>query len=409
MLKIKSKYVFIAAIIASTIFTSSSVMAREINKETTDVHKSWNLQFNQDVDFNDEAKSDITVVDSKGNVLVTNIRLGNSKTIIVDAPKEGYKVGEHYVINISDKLRSKKNKPLKESIQCNFVVNGAQDIYGTKVDTALSLGMNKILGEFKDGSGNDWEALILSRYGQEVPAKYLSNLESNLKACNGIMGQPTDYERTTLALMAIGKDPTNFNGYNLIEKIYNSDDMQNQGINAYIFALIALDSGKFNVPDNAIWTREKLINKILNGRTEDKGWSYGGDSADPDMTGMALTALAPYKDKSDVKSAIDEAVNRLSAIQSADGSFSSWGTVNSESCSQVIIALCANGVDPTGDKFTKNGKNALDALLQCQVEGGGFYHTKETGYNTMGTDQALEALEAYKMFKEGKGGLYIFK
>ncbi len=405
----KSKYVFIAAIIASMIFTSGTVKARELNRETTDAHKSWNLEFNQDVDFNDEVKSDITVVDSKGNVLVTNIRLGNSKTIIVDCPKEGYKVGEHYVINISDKLRSKKNKQLKENVKCNFVINAAEDIYGKKVDTAMKLGINKILEEFKEGSGNDWEALILSRYGQEVPAKYLSNLESNLKACNGIMGQPTDYERTTLALMAIGKDPTNFNGYNLIEKIYNNDDMQNQGINAYIFALIALDSGKFNVPENAVWTREKLINEILNGRTEDKGWSYGGDTADPDMTGMGLIALAPYKDRSDVKIAIDQAVNRLSAIQNADGGFSSWGTVNSESCSQVIIALCANGIDPTGDKFTKNGKNALDGLLQCQVEGGGFYHTKETGYNTMGTDQALEALEAYKMFKEGKGSLYIFK
>ncbi len=92
--KEKSKYIFIAAIIASTIFTGSTVMAREIDKQTTDVHKSWSLKFNQDVDFNDEAKSDITVVDSKGNILVTNIRLGDSKTIIVDAPAEGYKSRE---------------------------------------------------------------------------------------------------------------------------------------------------------------------------------------------------------------------------------------------------------------------------------------------------------------------------
>ncbi|WP_411678822.1 prenyltransferase/squalene oxidase repeat-containing protein [Clostridium thailandense] len=405
MLKRKSKYILIAAVIASTILSSTFVMAKEITKETSDTNKSWSIKFNQDVDFNGDVKNAITVIDSKGNILVTNIRLGDSKTIIIDAPKEGYKSGESYTINISNKLHSIKNVQLKENVQCNFTITGAKDAYGEQVDNALKLGINKISQE---GVGDDWQALVLSRYGQQVPASYVSNLESNLKASSGIMNQPTDYERTTIALMAVEKDPTNFVGYNLVEKIYNCNDMENQGINAYIFALIALDSGKFSVPENAAWTREKLINKILDYRTEDKGWSYGGDTADPDMTGMAITALAPYKDRSDVKAAIDEAIDRLSAIQNEDGSFSSWGTVNSESCSQVVIALCSNGIDPTGDKFTKS-KNALDALLQCQVEGGGFYHTKETGYNTMGTEQALEALEAYKMLKAGKGSLYIFK
>lgn len=406
MVRLKSKYILITAIIASTILSSVPTKAAEIKKETSDSNKSWTIRFNQKIEFNDETKSNITVIDSKGNAVVTNIRLGDDKSIVIDAPEEGYKVGETYTLNISNKIYSINNKQLNDNLKCNFTIRSLQDTYKEQVDNALKLGINKILEE---GVGDDWQALVVSRYGNEVLDNYVSDLETKINSNNGIMDQPTDYERTTLALMAMGRDPTNFNGYNLVEKIYNSSDMQNQGINAYIFALIALDSGKFNVPENATWTREKLINKILDYRTEDKGWSYGGDTADSDMTGMALTALAPYKDRSDVKTAVDEAVDRLSAIQNADGSFSSWGTVNSESCSQVIIALSANGIDPTGEKFTKNNKNAIDALLQCQVEGGGFYHTKETGYNSMGTEQAVEALEAYKMFTEGKGRLYVFK
>lgn len=410
MLKSKSKYILLVTLITSTVLFQMPVKAQDFNKQTNDVNKSWSIKFNQDIELNDEVKSSIKLVDSKGNNIDASIRLGDSKTIVIEAPKEGYKDGEKYTLSLGDKFHSKKNKTLTENVNLNFTVDSSVSTeYKSKaeVEKALKLGVDKILA---DGiTGSDWQALVVARYGQEVPSAYLSDLENKIKADNGIMSHPTDYERTTLALMAIGKDPTNFDGYNFIEKIYNNTDMDNQGINAYIFALIALDSGKFDIPDGSVLTRDKLIQKILDGRTSDKGWSYGGKTADPDMTAMGLISLAPYKGRAEVKEAIDAAVDKLSAIQSDDGGYSSWHTANSESSSQVIIGLCANGIDPTNEKFTKNGKNPIDAILSYEVEGGGFQHTKGTGYNGMGTEQALEALESYKMFKEGKGSLYEFK
>lgn len=410
MLKSKSKYILLVTLITSTILFQLPVKAQEFNKQTNDTNKSWSIKFNQDIELNDEVKSNIKLVDSKGSNVDASIRLGDSKTIIIDAPKEGYKNGEKYTLSLGDKFHSKKNKTLQGNTNFNFTVDtSASTEYKSKaeVEEALKLGVSKILS---DGiTGSDWQALVVARYGQQVPEAYLSDLESKIKAENGIMSQPTDYERTTLALMAIGKDPTNFDGYNFIEKIYNNTDMDNQGINAYIFALIALDSGKFDIPDGSVLTRDKIIKTVLDERTSDKGWSYGGKTADPDMTAMGLISLAPYKDRPEVKEAIDAAVDRLSAIQNDDGGYSSWHTANSESSSQVIIGLCANGIDPTSEKFTKNGKNPIDAILSYQVDGGGFQHTKGTGYNGMGTEQALEAIEAYKMFKEGKGSLYVFK
>ncbi|MEY8762572.1 MULTISPECIES: cell wall-binding repeat-containing protein [Clostridium] len=284
------------------------------------------------------------------------------------------------------------------------------DLYEGKspvVSSSLSAAVNKILS---DGNLDDWQALAVARYGASVPSSYLTNLSNSIAAAKGNLSKPTDYERITLALMAVGQDPANFQGYNLIEKIYNNTGIDDQGINAYVFALIALDSGNFETPSGAVWTRDKLIDKILENKTADNGWSYAEDSADPDMTGMALIALAPYRDEAAVKDAVDKAVDKLSSMQDSDGGFSSYNVSNSESISQVIMGLCANGIDPASAAFTKNGKTALDALLSFEVPGGGFGHTKDSGYNAMATEQAVQALEAYNMFESNTGtGIYKFK
>lgn len=411
MLKRKSKYILLGLVIVGSLW-HPSVKALELNKETIDVHKAWNISFNQSIDFNDEAKNSIRILDSKGNTITTNIRSGDSKTIIVDAPKEGYKEGETYTIDIGNNIHSKSNVYLKNSVKCIFKINnsdnktGASDKYKDQVDNVINLGVNKIL---KDGVEDQWQAVAVSKHSDSVPSSYLTSVQNEINSTKGDKDQPIDYARTVIGLMAIEKDPTNFEGYNLIEKIYNNKQMESETINTYIFSLIALDSGKFDVPANALWTRDRLIKTILNNRTFDKGWDYAGDKADPDMTGMALTALAPYRDRDDVKLAVEEAIDKLSSMQNENGGFSSWGTENSESSCQVIIGLCANGIDPTGDKFVKNGKNPLDALLEYRTEDGGFSHTKETGCNGIATEQGVEALEAYKMFKQGKGSIYSFK
>ena len=102
-----------------------------------------------------------------------------------------------------------------------------------------------------------------------------------------------------------------------------------------------------------VWlTREKLIETILGAALEDGGWTLSGTKADPDMTAMAIQALAPYyKTNETVKAAVDKALEALSALQRNDGGFGSWGTVNSESCAQVIVALTALGSNTpaTGD------------------------------------------------------------
>lgn len=267
----------------------------------------------------------------------------------------------------------------------------------------------------------DWAAIGLDRAGNRhmIPADYLQKVEEYLKDPKNqslFESRPTEYERITLGVLAAGGDPTNVNGsgINLIEKIYNAD-LESQGINALVFGLIALDAKRYEIPEDATWNREKLVNAILDKQCDDGGWAFFGSNGDPDMTGMAMTALAPYKkgkkvlelDNAKVNSAVNEAVEFLSDIQNATGGFESWGTVNSESCAQVIMGLCTNGIDAgKDDKFVKSGKSVIDALLDFEVKDGGFAHIKDErfgGVNGMATEQALYALDQYKLYLDTKG------
>lgn len=262
---------------------------------------------------------------------------------------------------------------------------------------------------------NDWEAFAINAVGEDVQKfgtrgqSYLSLLEAKIKA-DGVGGSMTDYERVTLGILSAGGDPTNFAGVNLIDKIVNWPDLS-QGINAAVYGLIALDASNAIVPDNAKHTRNSLIDYILHDKSG-AGWCWGGDEPDPDMTGMALYALAPYKDRQDVKESGTEAIKWLSDNQLSTGGYNSWGTINSESCAQVICGLTAWEIDPQGPQFTKEEGNVVTALLDFQVkegkEKGAFKHIYEAGADPgMATQQALYGLASMKEYLE-KGKSNIF-
>lgn len=279
-------------------------------------------------------------------------------------------------------------------------------IYKTTGDFMATLGTPTV-----NSTGGEWMVIGLARSGRTVPAGYYDNVVEYVKAkadANERLhpAKVTDNARVILALTAIGKDVTNVGGHNLLKGLDNMDYVQTQDINGPIFTLIALDS--HNYPTMGDVTREKLIQVILDAQLPDGGWNLSGENADPDMTAMAIQALAPYyKTNETVKAAVDKALEALSALQRTDGGFGSWGTVNSESCAQVIVALTALGIDPTADsRFVKNGHTVLDALAGFYVTGGGFRHTAGGERNDMATEQGYYALAAYYRFLNGQTRLY---
>ena len=281
-----------------------------------------------------------------------------------------------------------------------------EKIYKTTGDFIAALGTPGV-----GSTGGEWMTIGLARSGRTVPAGYYNAVVEYVKAnadANERLhrAKVTDNARVILALTAIGKDVTNVGGHNLLKGLDNMAYVQKQGINGPIFTLIALDS--HNYPTMGDVTREKLIQVILDAQLPNGGWSLSGENADTDMTAMAIQALAPYyKTNETVKAAVDKALEALSALQRNDGGFGSWGTVNSESCAQVIVALTALGIDPATDsRFVKNGNTVLGALAGFYVDGGGFKHTADGERNGMATEQSYYALAAYYRFVNGQTSLY---
>ena len=193
-------------------------------------------------------------------------------------------------------------------------------------------------------------------------------------------------------------------------KLLEKENVAIQGLNGPIWALIALNTGGY-ADSSAEFkkTAKEYTAYILDAEKDGGGWSLNSSetNADADITAMALTALAPYyKGDSKVREAADRAVLWLSENQNSDGTYSSWGTVNSESCAQVTVALTSLGIDPNKDeRFIKNGKSVIDGLLGFYTDGG-FKHVSTGKLNAMATEQGYYALTAYFRFTGGKTSLY---
>lgn len=309
----------------------------------------------------------------------------------------------------------------------NFAENNwyKDEVEAAFKDTAAYI--HKTVSKPQVGSvGGEWAVLGLARSGYQVPEQYYqdyySSVESYVKSKEGNLHDKknTEYSRLTVALTSIGKDPGNVAGYDLLNPLGDYDKTIWQGINGPIWALIALDSGNYPMPQNSEAktqaTREMYVNRILECQLPDGGFSlFGGTAAassgdnvsDPDITGMALQALAKYKDREDVAKVIDEALTCMSKKQDNKGGYSSWGTANSESVVQIIVALTELGIPLDDPRFVKNGNTLLDNLMGFYLPGKGFLHTQDGGgSNMMATEQAFYGLVSARRAKEGKSSLY---
>ena len=265
-----------------------------------------------------------------------------------------------------------------------------------------------------------WTAFDLVRSGQKDTDFFLKELVNTIIEKEGVLstrtGTYSNYAKAVLTLTAYGLDATNIGGYNLIEAVSKYGSVIPQGINGVIYALIALDSGNYEIktPDNypITVTRDTYINAILSEQLDDGGWDYANRNADPDMTAMAIQALAPYYDCNDkVKTAVDKALTTLSEdLQQEDGGFQYADgryEESSESTSMVILALTALGVNPATDpRFVKSGGSPIDNLYSYAVEGQGFKHLASGRMDSLATDQAFRALTAYHRLVEGKTSIY---
>ena len=199
-------------------------------------------------------------------------------------------------------------------------------------------------------------------------------------------------------------------GFNLLLPLGDFDETVRQGVNGVIFALLALDSGGYEIPEapeaETQATRELYVGELLRREIPDGGWALTGGTPDADMTAMALQALAKYRDRQDVEDAVQRGLAALSALQEPNGAYLSWDEENSESVCQVIVALTELGISLDDERFVKNGQTLPQVLERFACEDGSYRHSLNGNSDEMATEQAFYALAAIHRAETGKTTLY---
>ncbi len=245
--------------------------------------------------------------------------------------------------------------------------------------------------------GGEWAVIGLARSGRlnnEQKQAYYEAVKSYVEANSSAKlnkRKSSDNSRVVLALSAIGENAENIGGYDLVEPLTDFNYVKKQGINGVIWALIALDSCNYYTPNSI---RDELINEICSSQHPDGSWGLD-ETADPDVTGMAVQAIAPYKKYDErIQKAVDNAFTWIHNLKKI--------SLSPESCAQLIVAAANNDITPdTDESFSA----VIDCLMRYSVEKG-FSHTLNGEYNQMATEQAFYALTACERRTQGQPALY---
>lgn len=298
----------------------------------------------------------------------------------------------------------------------------AENPYKAKMESLVSK-INQRYSRTTAGAWEDWEWMNLGFY-----QKKLGNLDDDFSIAECIKRLDTttnvamtNIDRKIMTLTARGIDCSKLSKYNngkpfIDAKGNEVDDFVSilynyrggYTINGPIFALNALDMGNYTIPENAVWTREKLLETILNHK-------YLSDGFGLDMVTMLMQSIGPYMDDpvygERVRAKLDEG---LEIVLDSFGSKNvyknpygvQWGGVyTSEGSAQIVCAMSAMGVDCHTDPRMSNGtQSALTALLDyADYREGYFAHTNTTPKNAMATYQGCYATQWYLGFLNNGG------
>ena len=249
--------------------------------------------------------------------------------------------------------------------------------------------------------GYEWYIIAMLRAGKTIDEnildEYYASVTEEVKNWDAEV-KPTDAERTALALLVLDKDITDVDRVNSAELIYNNPRIED-GSNEAAYALITLDASKIEIPDDAMWTRETLIDVLLSFQAENGGFGLtDNETPEIDITAICLQALAPYQANEIVKEATDKAIAFLKENISEDFTFND----NANSTAQVLMAAASLKIDVTNPEngFGDAENNLVTAIEKYRNPDGNGYMYGDM-VSSMATFQVMQAYDAYKKaFKE---------
>ena len=278
---------------------------------------------------------------------------------------------------------------------------GLKEVVAAQVEAKADMlgAMNYLKASTPQTVANSYEVHKFAQAGGDV-SEYHTALESNLKANNGkIMarqqGETADSENLVYYAVAIdvltilGKDVTNFGGYN-VKQAFETFAQTNKNVSNPYFYRCIVEACKAIGNDDLAKT---LIDQMSKSYTVGSGYDYWGVSCD--NTAMYASSIASYK--AQYQANFNDAVNVVSKYKKAKGYYSDTKYTTSENADSTAYAMMAYSVAGDFDKayeayqLLKNfeSKNNNGVFMAAD------WKTGAMAENNLATADALRALSYF--------------
>lgn len=258
--------------------------------------------------------------------------------------------------------------------------------------------MNYLKAKTPQTIANSYEVHKFAQAGGDV-SEYLTALESNLKANNGkIMarqqGETADSENLVYYAVAIdvltilGKDVTNFGGYN-VKQAFETFAQKNKTVSNPYFYRCIVEACKAIGNDELA---KALIDQMSKSYKVGSGFDYWGVSCD--NTAMYASSIASYK--AQYQANFNDAVKVVSKYKKAKGYYSDDKYTTSENADSTAYAMMAYSVAGDFDKayeayqFLKNFESNKNGVFMAAD-----WKTGAMTENQLATADALRALSYF--------------
>lgn len=277
---------------------------------------------------------------------------------------------------------------------------GLKEVVAAQVEAKADMlgAMNYLKASTPQTVANSYEVHKFAQAGGDV-SEYLTALESNLKANNGkIMarqqGETADSENLVYYSVAIdvltilGKDVTNFGGYN-VKQAFETFAQTNKTVSNPYFYRCIVEACKAIGNDELA---KALIDQMSKSYTVGSGFDYWGVSCD--NTAMYASSIASYK--AQYQANFNDAVNVVSKYKKAKGYYSDDKYTTSENADSTAYAMMAYSVAGEFDKAYE----AYQLLKNFESKNNGVFMAADwktgiLGENKLATADALRALSYF--------------
>ncbi len=253
-------------------------------------------------------------------------------------------------------------------------------------------------GGFEEGSdlGATTESVLAGVAAGEEPARWSPSPRAYLaeQVNAGSVTDAAGYARLVLGVVALGDDPRDFEGQDLVAALLETADEESgqfgDSLYAHAYALLALHNAGTGLPEEAVAL-------LVDAQLEDGSWSLMGEedvpTGDSNTTALAVQALVAAGEEEPARAALPY----FERIQNEDGGFpwqkpSDYGT-DSDANSTALVIQALRALDEPLDAWSVEGNDPVAALLALQDgESGAFEWQPGMGPNVLATAQAVQAL-----------------